>query len=112
MKLLPSLRQKKRYIVFEIISDKKFSATETEKEVYQAIHTFLGQLGVAKSAPLFLSEKFNQPKQRFILKIKHKYVDEAKAALTLIKRIKNTPIIIKSLTTTGMIKKTNKTLTE
>jgi ribonuclease P/MRP protein subunit POP5 len=111
MKLLPSLRQKKRYIVFEIVSDKKTPLAEIEKEVHQALFNFIGQLGVAKAAPMFIKGK-NLSQQRFILKINHKYVDEAKAALTLIKNIKNTPVIIKSLTTTGMIKKANKTITE
>jgi len=106
MKLLPSLRQKKRYIVFEIISDKKFSAAETEKEVNQALQAFLGQLNIAKAAPMFIKKQFNQVKQKFLLKINHKHVDEAKAAVSLIKKIKNTSVIIKSLTTTGMIKKT------
>ncbi len=106
MKLLPSLRQKKRYGVFEIVSDKKFSSAEVEKEVGQALLTFLGELGVAKAAPMFI--KFE--KQRFILKVNHKHVEEAKAALTLIKKIKNTPVIIKSLLVTGTIKKANKLL--
>lgn len=110
MKLLPSLRQKKRYVVFEIISDKKFSSAEVEKEVHQALLAFLGQLGVAKSAPMFLGEQFNKPKQRFLLKINRQYVDEAKAALTLIKKIKNNPVILKSLFVTGIIKKINKIL--
>jgi ribonuclease P/MRP protein subunit POP5 len=111
MKLLPSLRQKKRYIVFEIISTKKFPKLEVGKNVQKALADFLGQLGTAKAAPMFLSEKFNQHKQMFILKISSKYVDEAKAALTLIKKIKNTPVIIKSLLTTGAIKKANQIIT-
>ncbi|MBR9683231.1 hypothetical protein GOV03_01705 [Candidatus Woesearchaeota archaeon] len=112
MKLLPSLRQKKRYIVFEVISDKKFSSTEIEKETHQALQTFMGQLGVAKAAPMFIGKQFNPAKQRFVLKINHKHVDEAKAALTLIKKIKNTTVIIKSITTTGMIKKASKLMNE
>jgi len=128
MKLLPSLRQKKRYLVFEIISNKKFSSNEIEKEINQALLTFLGQLGLAKAAPIFIksqklkvseglraskkpqSEKFNSQKQRFMLKVNHKHVSEAKAALTLIKKIKNTPIIIKSLITSGTIKKASEKL--
>lgn len=105
MKLLPSLRQKKRYILFEIISDKKFSSKEVESEVGQALLSFLGQLGVAKAGPMFLNEQFDQEKQKLVLKIDHKYVKEAKAALTLIKKIKNTEVIIKSLAVSGMINK-------
>lgn len=112
MKLLPSLRQKKRYLVFELISEKKFSAAEVEEAVHSALHDFLGQLGLAKAAPFFLKERFNFPAQRFLLKVNHQYPAEAKAALALIKKIKNTDLIIRSLTTTGSIKKAVKSLTE
>lgn len=112
MRLLPSLRQKKRYIVFEIIpaGDKKFSLREIEEEVGQALLLFFGQFGLAQAAPLLVKEKFNPAKQRFLLKINHKYTSQAKAALALIKRIKNTDLIIKSLTITGTLKKANEVL--
>ena len=103
MKLLSSLKQKKRYLVFEVTSTKQFSVGEIEKEVFQALLSFLGELGVSRTAPMFLKEKFN--KQRFILKVNHKYVSETQAALSLIKTIKNTKVIVKSLITAGTIKK-------
>ena len=107
MKLKPSLRQKKRYLVFELIADKKFSLSEVSEEVEKAIKEFFGQLGLSKASPLFLKEKFNQEKQKFVVKVNHKHVDELKAALTLSKSIKNTPIIIKSIITSGTLKKAN-----
>ncbi len=105
MKLLPSLKQKKRYVVFEIISDKKYSFPEIREAVEEALQFFFGHLGLAKSSPLLIGEKFNAEKQRFIVKVNHKYVDELKAALALSKKIKNTPIIIKSIITSGTLKK-------
>jgi len=105
MKLLCSLKQKKRYLVFEVISNQKYSVSEIEQEVFQGLLSFLGELGVSKTTPMFLKENFNQPKQRFILKVNNKYVKETQVALSLIKTIKNTKVIIKSLTTAGTIKK-------
>ena len=105
MKLQSSLKQKKRYLVFEVVSDKKYSVSEIEREVFQALLTFLGEFGVAQASPMFLKEKFNQSKQRFILKVNHKSTKLIQAALSLIKTIKNTKVIVKSLTTTGTIKK-------
>lgn len=114
MKLLPSLKPKKRYLVFELLSSahQKFSLSEVEAAVNQAFLDFLGQLGTAKAAPLFLKEKFHQNKQRFVLKVNHNQTDQAKAALSLIKKIKNTSVIISSLTTSGTLKKANKILNE
>ena len=103
MKLLPSLKQKKRYILFEIISDQTFSPQEIQQEVESSFLLFLGQLGIAKSSPLFLKEKTKNNK--FIIKVNHTFVDQCKTALILIKKIKNHPVIIKSITTSGTLKK-------
>jgi RNase P/RNase MRP subunit POP5 len=103
VKLLPALKQKKRYIVFEIIAETKFLVPEVQKEVDSALLLFLGQLGLAKSSPIMLKEKFKNNK--FIIKINHKYVDECITAMTLIKRIKNKDVIVRSIVTSGTIKK-------
>ena len=102
MKLLPSLKQKKRYIIFEIVSPQSFTASEVENVVNEALLLFLGQLGVSKASPLFLKEKYKN--NRFIIKVNHRYVDECKAALLLIRKIKSTPVKIKSIITSGSIK--------
>ncbi|MBI2665525.1 hypothetical protein HYX12_02820 [Candidatus Woesearchaeota archaeon] len=103
MRLLPSLKSRKRYIVFEIISEKKCSFPEVKEEVDSALLLFLGQLGLSKACPLLLNEPFSN--NQFILKVNHNYTDEVKSAVILIKSIKNTPVIIRSITTSGTIKK-------
>ncbi|SRR3989344_5840770 len=112
MKLIPSLRQKKRYMVFAIISSTTFSAAEVKEEVRRALQQFLGEWGVAQAGPLFLGEKFNAQSQKFLLKVNHNYIDELKAALTLCTKIKNSPVIIKSVTTSGTLKKASLFLKE
>ncbi|MBT4936134.1 hypothetical protein HOL21_00655 [Candidatus Woesearchaeota archaeon] len=103
MKLLPSLRQKKRYIVWKIVSDKDFTVQDIQSAVESALTSFLGQLGLAKASPLFLKEKCNN--KTFIIKVNHKYVDECKSAIILIKKIKNMPVLLTSVTTSGTLKK-------
>ena len=110
MKLLPSLKERHRYIVFEIKSEEKYTFTEIKEEVERALLQFLGELGVAKAAPMFLKDKFHYEHQRFILKISPTMVDEVKTALTLSKKIKKTPIIIHSITMSGTLKKASLTL--
>ena len=110
MALLPSLRQKKRYLVFEVISQEKFSYPEIQEEVHRAAHDFLGQLGLSKAGIIFLPEKWNASEQRFLLKVNHTAVDEVKAALLLSKKIKKAPIIIRSITVSGTLKKASSCL--
>jgi RNase P/RNase MRP subunit POP5 len=101
MRLLPSLRQKKRYIVFE--SSAKFSFTIMKKAVDAALHDFLGQLGLAKATPQLLREKYSAP--RFIIKVSNRYVDECKSALMLITHVGTTKAFIRSVNTSGTLKK-------
>lgn len=107
MKLLPTLKENKRYIVFEVLSAQRFSFPEIKEAVDSALQFFLGQLGLSKAAPMLLKEKFSQDKQRFVVKVNHKYTDEVKSALILSKKIKNTSVIIKSIITSGTLKKIN-----
>ncbi|MBI4983266.1 ribonuclease P protein component 2 [Candidatus Woesearchaeota archaeon] len=112
MKLLPSLRQKKRYVVFEVVSTHKFSLAEIKAMAEEAWLGFLGQLGTARATPMIIEEKYNPETQRFMVKVNHNFVDELKAALTLSKSIKNTPVIVKSIVVSGTIKKASASLSK
>ena len=113
MPLQPSLRQKKRYILFEIIPQRtpqrnferseEISFSEVKKAVEEALLKFLGEWGTAKAGPLLLGERYKN--NHFILKVNHTAVDEAKAALILIKSMKNIPVIIRSKRVSGSLKK-------
>ncbi len=104
MKLLPSLRERKRYVVIEAITEKKFSFLEIKEALEHIFHSFWGILGMSKAAPHILKEKWNQARQRLIIKVSPTAVDELKAALLLSKRIKNTPIILRSIRVSGTLK--------
>ncbi|MEK6951051.1 MAG: Rpp14/Pop5 family protein [Nanoarchaeota archaeon] len=104
MKLLPSLRERKRYVVVEVITEQKFSFPELREALEQAFQSFWGILGMTKAAPQIIKEKWNHSTQRLIIKVSHLAVDELKAALLLSKRIKNTPIILRSISTSGTLK--------
>ncbi len=105
MKLKPSLKQKKRYVLFEIQSAKVFSLPEVAEAIESSLLRFLGELGLAKASPMMVKEKWNDKKQRFVLKVNHDYVDKLKAAVILNKKIKNTPVLIRSIVTSGTLKK-------
>ncbi len=108
MKLLPSLKQKKRYVVFNVESSKKFSYSDLKSVTGNALQDFLGQFGLSKSSPMLVKEKVKDNK--FIIKVNHTYVDECKAALMLIKKIKSVSVIIKSVAVSGTLKKASESL--
>lgn len=103
--MMPVLKEKKRYLLFEVISPVKFSAEEVKSAVEDGLKCFLGELGMAKAGAIFISEKWDPARQRGLLRVSHKMVDEAIAALILIKSIKNKEVIFRSIKVTGTVKK-------
>lgn len=103
--MMPVLKEKKRYLLFGVISPIKFSAEEVKSAVEEGVRRFLGELGLAKAGAMFISERWDSNKQRGLLKISHNMVDEVIAALILIKSIKNREVIFRSVKVTGTVKK-------
>ena len=107
--ILPTLKQKKRYLAFEIRSNTKI---KDFKPVSEAINTqfkaCFGEFGAAQAGLLMLKEKFNYPKQRGIIKVNHKHVDELKTALMMIKKIGKQNVMFKTIGVSGILNKAEK----
>ena len=104
--ILPSLREKKRYLVFEVISKEKVKDIDAvSSAILQASLQFLGQFGAAKAGIVVLNNKWDAEKQRGIMKVSHKHVDDVKASLVFAKKIENKDAIIRSLGVSGILKK-------
>jgi ribonuclease P/MRP protein subunit POP5 len=99
MSLLPSLRERKRYLAFEVISKRDI---KDSKLVSNLIKTnclkFLGELGMAKAGIQIIKYENNKG----LIRINHKHLDEVRASLALINE-KDT--IFTSLGVSGIIKK-------
>ena len=104
--ILPSLREKKRYLVFEVISKEKIKDAEfVSNVVWHCSQQFLGQLGTAKAGLIVLNNKWDAQLQRGIIKVSHKHVDAIKSALTFANKIDNTEVIFRSLGVSGILRK-------
>ena len=84
LKLLPTLREKRHYIVI-MVECKKVDEDKCKEIINKAILDFLGILGYAKAGPIFVETgKINTKKGYFIISVTTKYVDKVKASLALI----------------------------
>lgn len=109
--VLPSLREKKRYLVFEIISKKpikEFSCIS--KAVWKALLDLSGVLGASRAGIWLLGDKFNNESQKGIIRVNHKNVGLLKAVLCSIRQINETDVVVRSLGVSGILKKTDKYL--
>jgi ribonuclease P/MRP protein subunit POP5 len=104
--VLPSLREKKRYLVFEVISDKKLeNVNSISKTIMNDCQNYLGEMGMAKAGLMILNNKYNPNMQRGVIKVSHKMVDSLRAALCFVKEIDNQKVIVKSVGISGILKK-------
>jgi len=107
--LLPSMREKKRYLAYEVISNSKFNdAVSVNKAIYDASNEFLGNLGMAKAGILPINDKWNDKTQRGILRVNNKHVDELKASLIFVKNIQGKEAMVRSVGASGILKKAQK----
>ena len=99
----PSLKEKKRYVVFDVISDSKINADELVNCINKRCFEFMGILHFAKAGVLILKNQFSDHKG--MLRVNHKYVDHIKAALMMITKINNKKVNIRAIGVSGILKK-------
>ncbi len=107
MHILPTLKEKRRYVLFEVIAEDKvkFSAGEAMEAVADAYRLLFGVVGLAKAGMLMIPEKWSYEKQRGIFRVSHTGADNLKAALASVRAIKGKNVILRSLTTSGTVRK-------
>jgi ribonuclease P/MRP protein subunit POP5 len=105
MKLNPSMREKRRYLAFEAITNKPVSCEKAYKAFSIQAQALMGSAAFAKSGFRLFPKMWNSEKQRGMVKIQRKFVDPAKASLCLVRKIGRQNAIMRSIGVSGMINK-------
>lgn len=101
--LRPSLKEKKRYVVFETISESNINTDVLIKAINEQCLAFMGILHFGKAGILFLKNQFHENKG--IIRINHRYVDFLKASLVMITEINKNKVNIHVKGVSGILKK-------
>lgn len=101
--LLPTLRERKRYLAFEVLADKELSWNAIKKAVFDAMKEYAGIDGLSDAGLLFVKNNGNKG----ILRVSHTSLNKIRAALIFIKTIENQQVIVKSIGASGMLNKAN-----
>jgi len=99
-KLLPSLRERKRYLVFELLAKNEISRDELAKEIVSASHSLYGDIGVSRINPRLVD--FNG--KSGILRCAQDKVNEARAILATVNSINGMPLALRVVGVSGTIK--------
>ena len=95
--LLPTLREKKRYLSFEVIGQ-----ANCESAVGAIKESLAGVFGLLEAGNAVITPVKSRGK-RCIVSVNRKYVDKAKASMIMVKKIGSSRIILKSVGVTGGI---------
>ena len=103
---LPSSREKKRYIVVEVISESAIkNPTKIRKAILDYCYKYIGEFGVEKAKLRVFEERYNSKNQRIIIRTTTKTMYEVKKILNMINKIDNKQVKVRTIGVSGMIKK-------
>ena len=102
--LIPTLREKERYIAFQIISEEPISYSDLEAALWNTMLEFFGEYGVSKTSVWLIKNLYDPKKQIGVIKCNHKSVTQVIACLGLISRLGESRVVFKILKVSGTIK--------
>ena len=100
--LKPSMREKKRYLAYEITSEKPLGL-DADKNLVSAINQTLGLFGAAKAGVMRV--KYDSAAQRGVLKVERSHVDQVRASFVMIKSLAGSAAGVRTLKVSGMASK-------
>ncbi|MFC1690601.1 Rpp14/Pop5 family protein [Nanoarchaeota archaeon] len=104
--ILPTLKDRNRYLVFEIVSKGKIDdfGTVSGKIRGSALDLY-GQEGVGDMSLRLFKDKWQPITQRGIVKVTHKNIDKMRASMALIKDIDGKEVAVQVIGVSGIMKK-------
>ncbi len=102
--LIPTLRERERYIAFQIISENPISYIDLEKNLWDVMEEFLGEYGLSKTSLWLIKNLYDSKNQMGIVKCNHKSLTQVLACLGLISRLGESRVVFKILKISGTIK--------
>ena len=104
-KPLPSsLRDKKRYIVFSILSKATINPDAMAEKIYEAGMELLGEAGMAKSRMWVMKNMFSPARKIGMIRCLPGYVEECRLVLSSVSHIEEAECILKVEGVTGTIR--------
>jgi ribonuclease P/MRP protein subunit POP5 len=97
-----TMREKKRYILFQIIGDASFDESDVLHAINDAVLSLFGSFGFAHISPKLM--EWDKKSATGILKCERSSKDKAIAALQFIKSIKGKNAVVNVISISGTIK--------
>ena len=97
--LLPTLRTKKRYVVYEVIADARITHRQVYKAIINSFKECFGVFDLGKSGLIMV---YDQPG---MLKVHTKYLNHLKTSMAMITQIEKQKVILNIVRISGILRK-------
>ena len=101
--LLPTLKERKRYIAFRVLADTAVAREACTHAIMQSVRGLFGEMGAARMGPMVLRYRGNSG----LLRVAHDRVDHARAALAFTSVAGDVPCTIQSIQASGVLARAN-----
>ena len=102
--VLPTLREKDRYISFRVMSEEQIIYSDLEGALWNTLMDFFGELGTSLTSVWLIKNLYDEQEQAGVIRCNHESVQKILTALGLIERLGDTRVIVKVLKVSGTIK--------
>ena len=102
--LLPTLREKERYISFQVISEEPITYSDLESAIWNQLLDFYGEYGISKTSMWLVKNLWDGKNQVGVIRCNNKSVPQVIAGLGLISRLGDIRVILNVLKVSGTLK--------
>ena len=100
------MREKKRYMVFEIISEGQIKEFKSVADaIWDSSLQLIGELGTGEAGVWLMNDMWMPETQKGIIKVNNKYVDKLRVSMALVNEIEQQKVIVRSVGVSGTLKK-------
>lgn len=107
-KLMPTLRNKKRYVAFELVTESNPELQEVKKALWDSMLRLFGEMGSAKIDAHFIDEQCKG--KRGVIRFSHTATDELLSSFAFVSSVSGKKAILRSLGISSTVKGTKKFL--
>ncbi|MFH1237454.1 MAG: Rpp14/Pop5 family protein [Candidatus Aenigmatarchaeota archaeon] len=99
---MPSQVERKRYVFFRIQSSMRLDFSEARNAIMGSMIGWMGESGMAKAKPWVIRNLWSD--REGVIQCSHKYVDDVKFALALVRQIGDSKAIFQTVRVSGTLK--------
>lgn len=103
-KILPSLRESKRYIVFKVHSTERLDYASMQNAAWNSLLNWMGEKDLSRANVRIIKNLWNPGNQTGFIQCSPKFVDAVKMGLSLVHQIGDQRVIFQTLRVAGTIK--------